>query len=152
LKLHLILAEELAAVMPGDASTSHGVTLSTQEEGTRLRKALTESFARMDAIAVTTCACGHVGLPICTCELAGPLSPIVGSTAVVGLITDDRVFIANCGDSRAVLGHGGRAYALSCDHKVYVSPQSFYWLKYIFDSTLFVFNYECNRCQFVFVG
>lgn len=104
--------------MPGDASTSQGVTLLPQEEDTKLRKALTESFARMDDIAVTTCACGRVGLPICTCELAGRLSPIVGSTAVVGLVTDDMVLIANCGDSRAVLGRGGRAYALSCDHKV----------------------------------
>jgi protein phosphatase 2C len=112
--------------MPGDASTSQGVTLSSHEVDTRLRKALTESFARMDALALTTCACGRVGLPICTCELAGQLSPIIGSTAVVGLVTDDRVLIANCGDSRAVLGHGGRAYALSCDHKVGFSLFLFY--------------------------
>lgn len=119
--MHLILAEELAAVMPGDAnwtSSSEGVTLPFREEDAKLRKALTESFVRMDAIAVTACACGRVGLPICTCELGGRLSPIVGSTAVVGLVTDDKVLIANCGDSRAVLGRGRRAYALSCDHKV----------------------------------
>ncbi|KAJ4747161.1 hypothetical protein LUZ62_051851 [Rhynchospora pubera] len=117
--MHLILAEELAAVMLGDAltSSSQGTLLTMREEDTKWRKALTESFARMDAIAVTACACGRVGLPICTCELSGRVSPIVGSTAVVGLVTDDRVLIANCGDSRAVLGRGGRAYAVSCDHK-----------------------------------
>ncbi|KAJ3706312.1 hypothetical protein LUZ61_010017 [Rhynchospora tenuis] len=117
--MHLILAEELAAVMPGDASTSssQGIILTPREEDTKWRKALTESFARMDAIAVTACACGRVGLPICACELSGRVSPVVGSTAVVGLVTDDRVLIANCGDSRAVLARGGRAYAVSCDHK-----------------------------------
>lgn len=42
----------------------------------------------------------------------------VGSTAVVAVVGKDEVVVANCGDSRAVLGRGGQAFALSNDHKV----------------------------------
>lgn len=40
-----------------------------------------------------------------------------GSTAIVVLIKEDRVYCANAGDSRAVACVGGRAEALSKDHK-----------------------------------
>ncbi|KAL2920193.1 Protein phosphatase 2C 2 [Polyrhizophydium stewartii] len=40
-----------------------------------------------------------------------------GCTAVSVLITEDRIFVANAGDSRAVLSAGGRAQPLSYDHK-----------------------------------
>lgn len=48
----------------------------------------------------------------------------VGSCCLVGAITDDRLYVANLGDSRAVLGRrslGGRAVVaerLSTDHNV----------------------------------
>ncbi|KAG1680752.1 hypothetical protein FOA52_008085 [Chlamydomonas sp. UWO 241] len=42
---------------------------------------------------------------------------ITGSTAVVALIGRRRCWIANCGDSRAVLCRGGRAVQLTDDHK-----------------------------------
>eukprot|EP00798_Chlamydomonas_sp_ICE-L_P008233 gene8233-1499_t len=41
----------------------------------------------------------------------------VGSTAVVALLGKRRMWIANCGDSRAVLCRGGRAIQLTDDHK-----------------------------------
>ncbi|KAK4277537.1 hypothetical protein QN277_015524 [Acacia crassicarpa] len=41
----------------------------------------------------------------------------VGSTAVVAVVGKDEVVVANCGDSRAVMGRGGEAFALSDDHK-----------------------------------
>ncbi|MCL7035911.1 hypothetical protein MKW94_022532 [Papaver nudicaule] len=41
----------------------------------------------------------------------------IGSTAVVGLISTDRIIVANCGDSRAVLSRGGTAVPLSKDHR-----------------------------------
>ncbi|MCL7031315.1 hypothetical protein MKW94_002952 [Papaver nudicaule] len=41
----------------------------------------------------------------------------IGSTAVVGLISTDRIIVANCGDSRAVLSRGGTAVPLSQDHR-----------------------------------
>ncbi|CAK7221858.1 Protein phosphatase 2C 2 [Sporothrix curviconia] len=42
---------------------------------------------------------------------------VSGCTACVGLITDDKIYCANAGDSRAVLGVKGRAKPLSFDHK-----------------------------------
>lgn len=44
----------------------------------------------------------------------------VGSTAVVTVVAKTEIVVANCGDSRAVLGRGGQAVDLSNDHKVYL--------------------------------
>ncbi|WOL02123.1 putative protein phosphatase 2C 8 [Canna indica] len=41
----------------------------------------------------------------------------VGSTALVALVAEKWIMIANCGDSRAVLSCGGVPVALSTDHK-----------------------------------
>lgn len=43
---------------------------------------------------------------------------MVGSTAVVAVVGEDEVVVANCGDSRAVMWRAGEAVALSNDHKV----------------------------------
>lgn len=40
-----------------------------------------------------------------------------GCTAVAALITDKKIYVANAGDSRAVLSVGGKSKALSYDHK-----------------------------------
>lgn len=52
-------------------------------------------------------------------EVTGPLAAAktVGSTAVVAVVAEDRVVVANCGDSRAVMCRGGVAVPLSNDHK-----------------------------------
>ncbi|KAI1381053.1 PP2C-domain-containing protein [Hypoxylon crocopeplum] len=42
---------------------------------------------------------------------------VSGCTACCGLITSDKIYIANAGDSRSVLGVKGRAKPLSFDHK-----------------------------------
>ncbi|KAK4761289.1 hypothetical protein SAY87_006182 [Trapa incisa] len=41
----------------------------------------------------------------------------IGSTATVALVTQDKIIVSNCGDSRAVLCRNGVAIALSSDHK-----------------------------------
>ncbi|CAD7702049.1 unnamed protein product [Ostreobium quekettii] len=41
----------------------------------------------------------------------------MGTTAVVGLVSESHLCVANCGDSRAVLSRGGMAYRLTRDHK-----------------------------------
>lgn len=107
-RMHILLAEEL-----GRAET----------EEAWMRAAVGRSFARMDELALTACACGKVGMSPCGCERSGIESEIVGSTAAVAIVGGSRIFVANCGDSRTVLSRGGRAVPLSSDHKV--SPVAF---------------------------
>lgn len=45
------------------------------------------------------------------------LAAQVGCTAVVAVLKAGELFVANAGDSRAVLGRGGEAVPLSADHK-----------------------------------
>eukprot|EP00249_Psilotum_nudum_P020892 c27886_g1_i3 orf=1221-2294(+) len=47
-------------------------------------------------------------------DFQGPTS---GSTAVVALLRNDEIVVANAGDSRCVLSRKGKAYDLSQDHK-----------------------------------
>uniref|UniRef100_A0ACD5V837 Uncharacterized protein n=1 Tax=Avena sativa TaxID=4498 RepID=A0ACD5V837_AVESA len=111
-QMHAILAEELA--IAAEQYLAHRDEDGAEERA--WRAALSRSFARVDALAPAACACGRVGW--CACPLSSrPRSPIVGSTAVVALLVRDRVIVANCGDSRAVLCRGARAVPLSMDHK-----------------------------------
>ena len=41
-----------------------------------------------------------------------------GTTACVALITDNEIYVANCGDSRCVMSRGGNAIQMSIDHKL----------------------------------
>ncbi|RDX67025.1 Protein phosphatase 2C 37, partial [Mucuna pruriens] len=53
----------------------------------------------------------------CRCELQTPHCDAVGSTAVVAVITPEKIIVANCGDSRAVFCRNNTAIPLSVDHK-----------------------------------
>nr|AAL16163.1 AT5g59220/mnc17_110 [Arabidopsis thaliana] len=77
-------------------------------------KSMARSFTRMDMEVV---ALNADGAAKCRCELQRPDCDAVGSTAVVSVLTPEKIIVANCGDSRAVLCRNGKAIALSSDHK-----------------------------------
>ncbi|XP_040379457.1 probable protein phosphatase 2C 37 [Oryza brachyantha] len=110
-QMHVILAEELAA------AAREGEEVVDEERA--WRAALSRSFSRVDALAAVACACGRAAVPPCRCPLSGQTGAIIGSTAVVALLVRDRLVVANCGDSRAVLCRAAAAapLPLSSDHK-----------------------------------
>lgn len=56
-------------------------------------------------------------------SLAGEDEVVAGCTAVVALLYEKLLYIANAGDSRAVLGRNGKAVPLSQDHKPANTPE-----------------------------
>ncbi|KAF3454643.1 hypothetical protein FNV43_RR05091 [Rhamnella rubrinervis] len=90
--------------------------LQSKEAVSREWKSVMErSFSRMDkeVIAWNETVVGAN----CRCELQTPECDAVGSTAVVAIVTPDKIIVANCGDSRAVLCRNGKPIPLSSDHK-----------------------------------
>uniref|UniRef100_A0A7N0U3A4 protein-serine/threonine phosphatase n=1 Tax=Kalanchoe fedtschenkoi TaxID=63787 RepID=A0A7N0U3A4_KALFE len=79
------------------------------------RALMERSFARMDKEVIELNK--TLLRSDCRCELRTPECDAVGSTAVVAVVSRDKIIVANCGDSRAVLCRGGKAVALSSDHK-----------------------------------
>ncbi|KAJ0250757.1 Protein phosphatase 2C 3 [Hirschfeldia incana] len=79
------------------------------------KKMMDRSFTRMDNEAVRWEE--TVMSANCKCELQTPNCDAVGSTAVVSVITPEKIIVANCGDSRAVLCRNGKPFPLSTDHK-----------------------------------
>ena len=75
-----------------------------------------ESYSRMDKEVGEWC--NGQSSSNCRCELRTPQCDAVGSTAVVAIVTPDKIIVSNCGDSRAVLCRNGVAIPLSSDHKV----------------------------------
>ncbi|CAF2245828.1 BnaA08g14490D [Brassica napus] len=90
-RMHLALAEEIEKGKPmlydGD----------TWQE--KWKRALFNSFLRVDS------------------EMESVAPETVGSTSVVAVVFPTHIFVANCGDSRAVLCRGKTALPLSTDHK-----------------------------------
>ncbi|XP_009771243.1 protein phosphatase 2C 51 [Nicotiana tabacum] len=71
------------------------------EESINWEKVMRESFVKMDEEV----------------EKNGAEMATMGSTAVVAMVSEEEVIVANCGDSRAVLSRGGVTVPLSIDHK-----------------------------------
>eukprot|EP00246_Nothoceros_aenigmaticus_P015784 TRINITY_DN680_c0_g1_i1.p1 TRINITY_DN680_c0_g1~~TRINITY_DN680_c0_g1_i1.p1 ORF type:complete len:328 (+),score=25.32 TRINITY_DN680_c0_g1_i1:80-985(+) len=104
-RLHQALAEEVQSTVTTVESGEAGATC----EELWIR-AMSACFQRVDEEV------GGVGLADNT--RAEPIAPeMVGSTAVVAVVGSCQIIVGNCGDSRAVLSRGGRAIALSHDHK-----------------------------------
>jgi protein phosphatase 2C len=79
------------------------------------KSAMERSFDRMDKEVTDFTVLPK--LSDCRCELRTPQCDAVGSTAVVSIVTPDKIIVANCGDSRAVLCRNGVVLPLSSDHK-----------------------------------
>ncbi|OMO76668.1 phosphatase 2C (PP2C)-like protein [Corchorus olitorius] len=80
------------------------------------KRTMEKSFERMDK-EVQVWTVDAVENSTCRCELQTPQCDAVGSTAVVAIVTPDKIIVGNCGDSRAVLCRNGVALPLSEDHK-----------------------------------
>lgn len=85
-----------------------------RSETTSWERTMSASFSKMDQEVV---ACSNTTASACRCELRTPQCDAVGSTAVVSIITPNKIVVSNCGDSRAVLCRNGVAIPLSVDHK-----------------------------------
>lgn len=96
----------------------HGIVkeeIEKEKENLDWKSTMEQSFARMDGEVQGWSQNSHT--LTCRCELHTPHSDAVGSTAVVALLTPDKIVVSNCGDSRAVLCRNGVAIPLSSDHK-----------------------------------
>eukprot|EP00359_Climacostomum_virens_P002702 CAMPEP_0204905606 /NCGR_PEP_ID=MMETSP1397-20131031/5513_1 /ASSEMBLY_ACC=CAM_ASM_000891 /TAXON_ID=49980 /ORGANISM="Climacostomum Climacostomum virens, Strain Stock W-24" /LENGTH=261 /DNA_ID=CAMNT_0052074503 /DNA_START=98 /DNA_END=883 /DNA_ORIENTATION=+ len=80
-----------------------------------LERALSENFIAMDKLLLTPT--GREEIRALMNAEAAQSESMAGCTAIVVLIKDGNLVVANAGDSRAVLGRNGGAVELSEDHK-----------------------------------
>ncbi|KAH8497035.1 hypothetical protein H0E87_019658 [Populus deltoides] len=87
-----------------------------EEKSVEWKETMKRSFIKMDKEVENCCVEGD-NSSNCRCELQAPQCDAVGSTAVVAVVTPEKIIVSNCGDSRAVLCRNGDAIPLSSDHK-----------------------------------
>ncbi|XP_057861249.2 probable protein phosphatase 2C 24 [Cryptomeria japonica] len=108
-RLHDFLAAELRG-LPEEGRRDYG-----EREWVEVMK---NCFVKMDIQLGGMCSSGKCKGDIyggCCRNLVVPV--IVGSTAVVAVVSESQIVVGNCGDSRAVLCRGGKAVPFSIDHK-----------------------------------
>lgn len=99
-RMHDLLAEELMNAAPED-----------------WKGAMERSFLRMDGEVAVTGGSEPMEAS-CRCERQMPHCDAVGSTAVVAVVSPEKIVVGNCGDSRAILCRNGKPVPLTSDHKV----------------------------------
>uniref|UniRef100_M1DLW0 protein-serine/threonine phosphatase n=1 Tax=Solanum tuberosum TaxID=4113 RepID=M1DLW0_SOLTU len=119
-RMHLIVAEELMRPENNTKMMSSGSSSSSDRRQQRDWEAawmriLQRSFQRMDKMICFNCDCATLSYR-CLCPPNHNLR-FMGSTAIIAIVTDHAIVIANCGDSRAVLSRNGNALSVSFDHK-----------------------------------
>ncbi|GAA0167601.1 protein phosphatase [Lithospermum erythrorhizon] len=89
-----------------------------KREASSWEEKMVRSFSKMDEEVVNCCNNeAEICSSNCRCELQTPQRDAVGSTAVVAVVSPEKIVVSNCGDSRAVLCRNGVAIPLSSDHK-----------------------------------
>ncbi|XP_054822164.1 protein phosphatase 2C 50-like [Prosopis cineraria] len=112
-RLHSVLIEEIEA-----AGTSLGEKNAGDNWQDHWRKAFSKCFQRVDDEVDGKGAASNEDNSHGSESSFEPLAPeTVGSTAVVAILSQTHIMVANCGDSRAVLCRGKEAIPLSTDHK-----------------------------------
>ncbi|XP_021845601.2 protein phosphatase 2C 37 [Spinacia oleracea] len=93
--------------------------IEKKEDEIEWTETMSESFKLMDSEVGERSKnnAGPTTSTSCRCELQTPQCDAVGSTAVVSVVTPEKIVVSNCGDSRAVLCRKGVAIPLSSDHK-----------------------------------
>ncbi|PNY06842.1 protein phosphatase 2C 37-like [Trifolium pratense] len=91
------------------------ITKNKEKESVDWKSTMEKSFIRMDKEVLNSTKTKQSFT--CKCELQTPHCDAVGSTAVVAVVTPEKIIVSNCGDSRAVLCRNGVAIPLSSDHK-----------------------------------
>ena len=115
--LHSLLAEQLKQPSASCAHSPFNLP-PLLDPPAILGEALKSTFLNVDAEVAGRCIRpGRCSLgPLCRHKPVA--EELMGSTALVSLVSRDYIFVTNCGDSRAVLARDGRAIPLSTDHKV----------------------------------
>ncbi|XP_045789394.1 protein phosphatase 2C 77-like isoform X1 [Trifolium pratense] len=113
--LHSVLIEEIEA-----AESSLPETNEKENWQDQWKKVLTNCFKKVDDKIVGVNAYNggsnsNDGSESSTEETLAP--ECAGSTALVAVLTQTHIIVANCGDSRAVLCRGKEALPLSTDHR-----------------------------------
>jgi serine/threonine protein phosphatase PrpC len=90
-----------------------------------VKTALEKSYTEIDSFLQSTGSLKNLRTPTVPLSRANEpegvirenLFDFIGSTAVISLVRGNRIYVANAGDSRAILCRAGQAIELSRDHK-----------------------------------